>query len=359
MEWGIYLLLLAAIGVTLGRMARASAAALALGWGYVFLSDAANYLNHKYLFCVLAGVLAILPAGDHFRVGRRPPLIGSVPRWTVTILRAQIAIVYTYAGIAKLNADWLAGRPLSTWLSDEGDFPLLGPFFVDGSAPIALARAGALIDLTLVPLILWGRTRWFGLAIAVSFHLMNSALFDIGTFPVMAIACTLMLLPPEWPRSIFRLPARQTFCSRPGRIVTAVAACVLVVQLVLPTRHFFIPGDVHWTEEGHRFAWHMMLRNKRCAMTVRMIDGDDTTEIEVRDYLTRRQARVTMGNPDMVRQFALELANREADGGVLPQVYADVECSLNGGPRGPLVDPEVDLVTARPGAPASWIQQRP
>ncbi len=36
----------------------------------------------------------------------------------------------------------------------------------------------------------------------------------------------------------------------------------MIWQVYLPVRHYFIPGNVFWTEEGHRMAWRMMLRNK-------------------------------------------------------------------------------------------------
>jgi hypothetical protein len=39
-------------------------------------------------------------------------------------------------------------------------------------------------------------------------------------------------------------------------------AAWLILQLGLPFRHFLIPGDANWTEEGHRFSWRMMLRSK-------------------------------------------------------------------------------------------------
>jgi hypothetical protein len=34
------------------------------------------------------------------------------------------------------------------------------------------------------------------------------------------------------------------------------------VQLLVPLRHYVIPGSVHWTEEGHRYSWYMLLRQK-------------------------------------------------------------------------------------------------
>ncbi len=35
------------------------------------------------------------------------------------------------------------------------------------------------------------------------------------------------------------------------------------VQCLVPLRHLLYLGNVSWTEEGHRFAWHMKLRDKQ------------------------------------------------------------------------------------------------
>ena len=36
----------------------------------------------------------------------------------------------------------------------------------------------------------------------------------------------------------------------------------VAVQVLIPLRHFALPGNVHWTEEGHNFSWHTKLRDK-------------------------------------------------------------------------------------------------
>lgn len=42
---------------------------------------------------------------------------------------------------------------------------------------------GLLLDLLVVPLLLWRRTRTAAFALAVVFHLLNAALFRMGSFP--------------------------------------------------------------------------------------------------------------------------------------------------------------------------------
>ena len=35
-------------------------------------------------------------------------------------------VPFLYGGVAKINSDWLRGRPLDEWLADRGDDPMLG-----------------------------------------------------------------------------------------------------------------------------------------------------------------------------------------------------------------------------------------
>ena len=58
-----------------------------------------------------------------------------------------------------------------------------------------------------------------------------------------------------------------------GRLSLMLAICVFAaLQLLMPLRHWLYPGNPNWTEEGHRFAWHMKLRDK-----------DATAVFELRD----------------------------------------------------------------------------
>ena len=81
---------------------------------------------------------------------------------TVWALRAQIAVVYVFAGIAKLNVDWLLrAEPMHTWLAARTDRPLIGFLLDEPTVAVALCIAGAAFDLTIVGWLLWRRTRPF------------------------------------------------------------------------------------------------------------------------------------------------------------------------------------------------------
>lgn len=372
--------------IAAGLLYRVAAVLFFVGFAYVFLLDKANYLNHFYLIVLISLLLIVVPAHRAASVDARlrPSLrSATVPAWALLLLQFQIAIVYVYGGIAKLNGDWLAGEPLRTWLAERTDLALIGPLLDEPWAAPAFAYGGLLLDLLIVPLLLWRRTRVLAFLAAIGFHYLNTKLWSIGIFPWMMIAATTLFLAPNWPRRFGALvrgrpvppPAAQPLAARPtgaprrgagrGRrrlahVGAGLLALYVAIQVLVPLRHFVYPGNVSWTEEGHKFAWQMKLRTKDAADPLFDVTDSRTGEVfEVlpEDYLSERQLDKMATRPDMILQFAHILARElEREGVDRPQVRAWTEVSLNRRPWQPLVDPRVDLArVSRSLAPADWI----
>jgi vitamin K-dependent gamma-carboxylase len=350
--------------VAAGLLYRVSAALLFLGLTYVFLLDQSLYLNHFYLICLLAFLLVFVPthvsaSGDVQlrRVRRRE----SVPALWLWLLRAQLGLVYFYGGIAKLNADWLRAKPIGSWLLERSDLPVLGVVLKQAWAPWFFAYGGLLFDLLVVPALLWRRTRAWAFALALLFHLTNSVVFHIGVFPWLMIAATTIFFAPDWPRKWLRWqPARER---TPSEAVSnwALTACgvYLVFQLLVPLRHWLYPGNVNWTEEGHRFAWRMKLRDKEASGQFYVIDRatGHTRQVDPFTHLRDHQWREMISRPDMILQYAHFLADEARRTGVRDvEVRALVSASLNGRPSQLLIDPSVDLAAQpRTLAHVNWI----
>ena len=144
-------------------------------------------------------------------------------------------------------------------------------------------------------------------------------------------------------------------------LVTALVIAWLAIQIALPLRHFFIGGHVSWSEDGHRFAWHMKMRSKRaeCAFVVRDRETGELRELDLDEWLTPRQGRKLCGNPGMLRMFARQVrAKIHADTGRDVAVHARARASLNGRPPAELVDPKADLATV-PFTPGAYPWVRP
>lgn len=370
MYWHFGVLGACALAIALGAFYRIAAVGFFLGFTYVFLLDQAQYLNHFYLICLLAFILACVPAHRAYSVDalRLPSLRShTVPAWGLWLLRAQIGIAYFYGGIAKLNGDWLRGEPIRAWLAGTTEFPVVGAYFGREWVVYLFVYGGILIDLSVVPLLSFRRTRWFGLALAVCFHLVNARLFEIGIFPWLMLGATLLYFPPDWPRfgasmdrgASDRAPGAPAPALRQW-VVASLLALYMAVQLLVPLRHWLHPGDVNWTEEGHNFSWHMKLRDKTATAEFLLTDPvhDTTWRVRPNQYLTARQERKMASRPELIHQFARFLAAtiRRERGLERVEVRARVLASLNGREPAPLVDTSVDLAAEpRTFGAARWI----
>jgi vitamin K-dependent gamma-carboxylase len=373
--------------IALGLWYRIATVLFFLGFTYVFLLDQALYLNHFYLLVLVSFLMIFVPAHRSFsldallRAGIRSE---TVPAWALWILAAQMGIVYFYGGLAKLNGDWLRGEPMRRWLAGDTDFPVIGPLFTEEWMVFLFSYGGLLFDLLIVPFLLWRRTRYAAFAFALVFHLTNAQLFDIGIFPWFAIAATTLFLPPSWPRQFAgslrglwrnsrrpasesedREPREEDAPAAPTRlgvrqwIVVSLLGAFLAVQLLVPLRHFLYPGNVNWTQEGHRFSWHMMLRTTKGVATFHATDPESgrTWTIDPLDQLSVRQTIHVVMYPDMALQFSHGLADSfRAEGYEQIEVRANVVASLNGRESQHLIDPTVDLAAQpRTLAPSTWI----
>ncbi|MCW1886335.1 HTTM domain-containing protein [Luteolibacter flavescens] len=342
-------LAIAALMVAAGLFYRIATVVLFLALAQVFLIDAAEYLNHLYLICLIAFALIFVPAHrlwslDAIRDSSKSS--PTMPACWLWLMRIQVGIPYFFGGIAKLNGDWLRGEPLGTWLAKRADFPWIGPWLTEKWVALLFSYSGLILDLAFVPLLLWKRTRLAAYVLVLCFNAMNGWLFEIGVFPWMMVAASLLFFPPEWPR--FGRKARPTnHMPRVSKPVLAGIAVYLAIQVLLPLRHWPYPGDVAWTEEGHLYSWRMKLRDKqseRLAFRVRDLQSGHQWEIEPGDFLTDRQAFRMPGQPDLIHQFAIHIADEyRREYGMDVAVTVDTSVSLNGREAAVMIDPAVDL----------------
>jgi len=374
--WGLYVhfasMAVCAGSLALGFHTRQSAAAFFLLFTYAELLDKSAYLNHYYLVSLLAFLLVLVPAGATWsldarrRGGDRP-----VARWSYWLLRGQLALVYFYAGAAKLNPDWLwQGEPLRLWLGTLTDFPVLGPFAEERWLAIAMSWGGMLYDLSVAPLLMWRRTRMFAFAAAVVFHVSVWLMFPIGMFPWIMLIGATAFFEPDWPRRwLSRLgggigsrvgaPVAEGASVRAPGALLALAGLHLFVQLLVPLRFLLYPGSVNWSEEGFRFAWRVMLIDKAGQVEFEVVTPSTGERFQIypRRELTPLQYRMMSTQPDMVHQYALHLEHRYLERGYPEaKVYARAWVSLNGRPSRRFIDPDVDLASEpRSLAPSRFI----
>lgn len=358
--------------LVVGLCYRLCAVLFFLGFTYMFLLEQARFLNHFYLISLLAFLMPFLPLHRTCSLDAwlRPGIAArSVPAWSLWLLRFQIGVPYFFGGVAKLNADWLRAEPMRGWLANMTDFPLIGRWFTQEWMVYGFSYGGLLFDLFIVPALLWRRTRPFAFALAVCFHVLNDNLFSIGIFPWFMIAASVIYFEPDWPRRLLaRIPGLSPSAThatdvpppaRWPRATLALLALWCALQGAIPMRHLLYPGNPSWTEEGHRFAWHMKLRGKNGSARFFIEDRDSGQRwtVDPRRRMPRYQERKMIAHPDMILQYAHFLAEeKRRQGHPNVSVRASVLMSLNGRPRQHLIDRNVDLSRVeRTLWPAPWI----
>ncbi len=424
-ETGMYLLfgvaIVSALFMALGLFYRLAAIAFFLSFTYIELIDATNYLNHYYLVCLFAFLLIFLPANRAFSldVWRKPQLkLNTVPAWCINILILQLTIVYTCAGIAKLNSDWLfRAMPLAVWLPEHTDLPVLGYFFQFKETAYLFSWVGALYDLTIAYFLMYTPTRPLAYIAVIVFHGLTYMLFNIGLFPLIMVLSTLVFFPANFHDKLLGwigferrdgemesflehggMEARRNdsenldnswkLCQRLKRWVVndkkqantitnsntyrrfsktslqtltqILLATYLLLQLFLPFRHHLYAGNVMWTEEGYRFAWRVMLVEKVGQVRFFVADEETQRKTEIINgrHLTLYQEKQMSIQPDFILQFAHFLADeyKTHHGMKNPVVTVDAHVALNGRTSQQFIDPNVNLASIEDGfGKKNWI----
>ncbi|MBB4078307.1 hypothetical protein GGR28_000920 [Lewinella aquimaris] len=357
----------AAFCVMIGYRYRIAMLVFFLGFTYIELLDKTTYLNHYYFVSLLSLLLFFIPIPAGFGSEHRRDMPTTHPIY-IHALRLFVAVVYFYAGLAKLNSDWLLhAQPLAIWLPSKYDIPLLGDLLQQRWVHFAFAWGGAVYDLLIPFLLLWRRTRVAAFILVVVFHVLTRVLFPIGMFPYIMIVSALVFFGPEFHERILAaihrtasqirhwLPIKKLGISvlktgsgtaHSWRLVPIGA--LLIFHLLFPFRYLAHPGELFWTENGYRFSWRVMLMEKAGLATFRVIDAanDRRVIVDNRDYLTVFQEKQMATQPDFILQYGHFLAERFRQRGFAePRVYVDSYVALNGRLSQRYVNPDLDLLT--------------
>lgn len=343
--------------VMLGWRYRFSMTMYAIMWAGVYLMQKTHYNNHYYLLMLLNFLMIVVPAHRYYSldVKRDPSLKSNIcPRWCLFIFAITMSIIYFYASVAKMNLDWIQGKPISIMFDGKSHFWLIGPLLAQTWFKFTVAWLGIGFDFFLGTALLWKKTRKYAFVGSVVFHLFNSAVFHVGIFPYLGIAIGVFYFDSEVIRALF-------FKSKPALISdnhvnvdyrsiwkTYLICFLLSLHILLPLRHWLYPGNVHFTEEGHRLSWHMMLRVKTGYVNLKVTDNDTGKEwvINPKSYLTTKQSGAVAKKPDMLWQFVQIVIDDLAQKGHSNiSIYADGMVSLNGSKLKRLYNPDYDLAS--------------
>lgn len=360
---------ISALLFALGLFYRLASILLFLSFTYIELLDKTNYLNHYYFVSLVLLVMIFLPAHANCSVDniRKPGTVfRQLPLWTTGSIRLLLGIVYVYAGLAKLNSDWLLeAMPLRLWLPAKNDLPLFGTLFNKIWVAYGFSWFGALYDLTIPLFLLYKRTRIYAYIVVILFHITTAILFPIGMFPYVMILSTLIFFPSDQVDRFLHkikkyIPAlslnQDERLWQPTGIQLYITGTLLslffILQLLLPWRYLLLKDELFWTEEGFRFSWRVMLIEKMGY--AQFVVEDKATGrrqgVNNNDFLTKNQEKMMATQPDFIIQYARLLYRQYQGKGMKdPAVYATIYVTLNGRPSRLLVDPTINLAREADG----------
>src|SRR5690606_12785082 len=106
-----------------------------------------------------------------------------------------------------------------------------------------------------------------------------------------------------------------------------------VTEILLPLRHWLIPGNFMWHERGFLFSWTMKLRHKHyvLSMTYKVAGNPNSYPIQISQYATHSQSEIIAFSPVNLVQFAhfIEAQLKPQYNGKDIQIYAESFVALN------------------------------
>ncbi len=356
---------LAAIFVALGFKYRIAIITFFLSFTYIELMDKTIYLNHYYFISMMSFLMIFLPLNASFSIDSylNKKSYKLVPNWTIDSIKIMLTIVYLYAGLAKINSDWLLkAMPLKIWLPSKYDLPFLGENLMQQNwFHYAMSWSGMFYDL-LIPFLLFNkRTRIFAFILVVFFHVFTRVLFPIGMFPFVMIISTLIFFESNFHKKIIlflrkrinrllklknNIEINDTYPLSNRKLYLTIIFLFLSVQLLFPFRHIAYPGELFWTEEGYRFSWRVMLIEKMGYTNFKIVDTE-TKEfffVNNQDFLSPLQEKQMSFQPDFILEYAHYLGDHYTKQGYKNiAVFAESHVALNGRLSQPFIDKNVDL----------------
>lgn len=355
---------LAALFVALGLKYKIAIVTFFLSFTYIEFMDKTTYLNHYYFISMLSFLLCFLPANAYFSLDAaiRKKQYKQIPNWTIDSIKLLLSIVYIYAGLAKINSDWLfKAMPLKIWLPNKYDVPLIGETLMHQNwFHFAMSWSGMLYDLCIPFLLLYKRTRVFAFVLVVIFHVFTRVLFPIGMFPFIMIVSALIFFDASFHerildqlRKLFLLLKLKTnsiktevYNASIQRLITPILLLFFTVQILLPWRYLLYEDELFWTEEGFRFSWRVMLMEKAGYANFKIVDSktNDAFYVDNRDFLSLFQEKQMSFQPDFILEYAHYLGDHfKSQGHNNIQVFVESYVALNGRLSQPYIDPNINL----------------
>ena len=363
-EWNYILFLICAISsifITIGYKYRIASILFFFSFTYIELIDKTTYLNHYYFVSIISFILIFLPANIYGSIDaiKNKVVYNKTPKWSIDIIKLMLFIIYFYAGIAKINSDWLLkAMPLSVWLPGKYDLPLIGGIMTKNWVPFFMSWCGMFYDV-LIGFFLFSKCyRNIAYVFVLIFHSMTAIFFpSIGMFPYIMIVSSFIFLDNKFHKRIlnrfdekwiknYNYKVIENYKIKFKRPILIILSLFMIIQILLPFRYLLYDSELFWSEEGYRFSWRVMLIEKAGHSTFTIVDNKSKKRIVVEnsDFLTSFQEKQMSFQPDMILEYAHIISEYYKKIGFTdPSVYVDSYVTLNGRLSKQFIKNNIDL----------------
>ena len=343
--------------VMIGWKYKWSLSAFTILWTLTYWMQKTSYNNHYYMLILVCLIMIFLPAERYASVdAKKNPEIKSIsmPIWCSWVMILQISIVYFFATVSKFYPDWLDGTFTKHLLENKTSIAFVQNIFNQKWFYLFIAYSGIAFDMLIIPMLLWKKTRTLAFVASLTFHLFNAFTLQIGIFPFFALSFAVFFYPPEKIRQLFfskkpKFELQNAPVYENKSLLLYFFLPYFIIQLILPVRHWFIKGDVLWTEEGHRLGWRMMLRSRSGYSNFMIYDKKTKQRIfyDLNSKLTPKQINMVSEKPDAIWQMAQRIKEEYATQGKDVSIYVDCAVSINRKPYVKFIDEKTDMAEAK------------
>jgi len=178
------------------------------------------------------------------------------------------------------------------------------------------------------------------------FESLNPLIFSIGFMAGLVVAylvASIIFKQAEAPIDKASHKKNKKGKIKRNQTVIVLLSIWMSIQILLPLRNFIIPGDALWTEEGHRFAWRMLLRTKYGTINyiIDYLKTGERIEINAQDEIESWQYNRFGGTSHLIHEYAKYLVKDRNPEDV--RIRAQTSVSLNGRDPQPIIDSSIDL----------------
>lgn len=161
----------------------------------VLLWDQQTYSSHQILVVLLVACLAFAESDRVYSPVRRPEHRPDVPWWPQLLMMTQLSALYLFAGLSKINHEFLSGGPLSTWVGDALPDWIFQP----------MAVATVVTEAVVLAVGLWlPRVRVISVVVGVCLHLSILVLISEGLLNLLQLIAFALACVPLYPLFLTR-----------------------------------------------------------------------------------------------------------------------------------------------------------